>query len=107
MRFSIVLFLLLACIATHAQQLLSPNGNFRMDFSLDGGAPTYHLSYKGKEIIRPSRLGLELKSDSFSLTTGFVLHDSARKSVNDSWNPVWGEVHTIDNRYNELAVTLD
>ncbi|HVU53629.1 MAG TPA: glycoside hydrolase family 97 protein [Puia sp.] len=93
--------------AVHAQQLQSPNGNFHMDFSLTAqGAPTYHLTYKGREIIKPSTLGLALKNDSFSLTSGFVIKDSARGSVNQTWAPVWGEVKTISNHYNELAMTL-
>jgi hypothetical protein len=93
--------------AVHAQQLRSPNGSFRMDFSLTAhGAPTYHLTYKGREIIKPSTLGLELKADSFSLVDGFVIKDSARNSVNTTWTPVWGEVKTIVNHYNELAMTL-
>ena len=102
-----LLFLLLTVVTGRAQQLLSPNGSFRMEFSLGGdGAPVYHLFYKGKEIIRPSRLGIELKND-LSLTGGFVIADSARRSFDESWNPVWGEVKTIVNHYNELAMTLD
>lgn len=93
--------------AVHAQQLSSPNGNFRMDFSLTAqGSPSYHLTYKGREIIKPSTLGLELKNDSFSLTSDFVIKDSTRSTVNTSWSPVWGEVKTILNHYNELAMTL-
>jgi len=93
--------------AVQAQQLNSPNGSFRMDFSLTAqGSPSYHLTYKGREIIKPSTLGLELKADSFSLVDGFVIKDSTRNSVNTSWTPVWGEVKTIVNHYNELAMTL-
>ena len=45
-----------------AQQLKSPNGNLKMEFSLDAqGRPTYYLQYKGQDIIKPSHLGLELK----------------------------------------------
>ena len=29
-----------------------------------------------------------------------------RRSVDESWQPVWGEVKTIRNHYNELALTL-
>ena len=33
-----------------------------MTFTLDGqGTPTYELTYKQKEVIKPSKLGLELK----------------------------------------------
>src|SRR6185503_17327699 len=103
-KLTALLIALCLFFAVHAQQLRSPNGGFRMDFSLTAhGAPTYHLTYKGREIIKPSTLGLELKADSFSLVDGFVIKDSARNSVNTSWTPVWGEVKTIVNHYNELA----
>lgn len=106
-KLTALLIALCLFLAVHAQQLRSPNGNFVMEFSLTRqGSPSYHLIYKNKEIIRPSTLGLALRNDSFSLTSGFVIADSARSSVNSTWNPVWGEVKTIVNHYNELALTL-
>ena len=107
-KFAFLVFLLCVCISVYCQQLRSPNGNFLLDFYLSpNGAPTYQLIYKGKVIIKPSTLGFELKYDSLSLLNSFVITDSARTSVNTSWNPVWGEVKTIVNQYNELAVTLN
>lgn len=56
----------LSCLSltAMAQDLQSPNGNFKMNFSLDAqGRPTYYLKYKGRDIIRPSHLGLELKQE--------------------------------------------
>ena len=35
----------------------------------------YELSYKGKEVIKPSKLGLELKNDP-GLMNGFTLIDT-------------------------------
>ncbi|MBN8854030.1 MAG: alpha-glucosidase [Sphingobacteriales bacterium 50-39] len=106
-KLTALLIALCLVFAVHAQQLSSPNGNFHMDFSLTTqGSPSYHLTYKGREIIKPSTLGLALKADSFSLIDGFVIADSARNSVNTTWSPVWGEVKTIVNHYNELAMTL-
>ena len=47
-----------------AQELKSPDGNLSMNFSVqEGGIPTYKLTYKGKDVIKPSRLGLELKDE--------------------------------------------
>ncbi|KAA6301352.1 MAG: 4-alpha-glucosidase SusB [Candidatus Ordinivivax streblomastigis] len=52
-----------ACVAS-AQELKSPDGNLSMSFALqDGGTPAYTLAGKGKEIIKPSKLGVELKSE--------------------------------------------
>ena len=50
---------LLAATALHADelQLSSPNGQLTMRFTLTAqGEPTYALSYKGKAVIKPSKL---------------------------------------------------
>jgi len=91
-----------------AQQLKSPDGKFLMNFSIQAdGSPQYQLTYKGKFIIKPSKLGLELKDDAKSLLNDFAVADTKSSSFDETWKPVWGEVSTIRNHYNELAVTLD
>ncbi|SHE83680.1 alpha-glucosidase [Dysgonomonas macrotermitis] len=113
-----------------AQELKSPNGNLVMKFSLQGnGVPTYSLTYKGKDVIKPSKLGLELKReggaytfDNFegkgqidestydpktSLYDSFSIADTKTSTFDETWQPVWGETKNIRNHYNELAVTLD
>src|SRR4029078_2789574 len=42
-----------------------------------------------------------------SLFDNFTIADTKTSSFDESWNPVWGEVKTIRNHYNEMAVTLD
>lgn len=94
-------------IAT-AQQLKSPDGKQAMTFSLQsGGVPSYSLTYKDKAVVKTSKLGLELKNDKKSLLNDFTIMDTKTATFDESWNPVWGEVKTIRNHYNELAVTLD
>ena len=91
-----------------AQQLRSPNGNFAMDFSLlSDGTPSYSLIYKNKVVVKPSKLGLELKNDKKSLLNDFTIVDSKIATFDENWKPVWGEVSSIRNHYNELAVTLN
>ena len=63
---------LFCAIMVNAQKLTSPNGNLEMIFSLDAkGAPVYELSYKGKPVIKPSKLGLELKKEDANKHTDF------------------------------------
>ncbi|GAB3650154.1 glycoside hydrolase family 97 protein [Hymenobacter agri] len=96
----------LACHAAAAQTIKSPNGQLALQFALQAdGAPTYQLTYKGRAVIKPSKLGLELKNAP-ALTSGFAVADSKQRSFDETWQPVWGEVKTIRNHYNELAVTL-
>ena len=120
----------LACLgaAAHAQQLTSPDGKLKMDFSLNAqGAPVYALTFSGKPVIKPSTLGLELKKEDAdkktdfewterndrdqldsktNLMTGFTLSDTKTATFDETWHPVWGEESAIRNHYNELAVTL-
>ncbi|MEO6328155.1 MAG: glycoside hydrolase family 97 N-terminal domain-containing protein [Ginsengibacter sp.] len=109
-----------------AQELKSPDGKFVMSFSLlENGTPSYTLVYKGKVVIKPGKLGLELKSDAqkpvsndadmvqksmnakVSLFDNFIIAGTKTAMFDESWNPVWGEVKTIRNHYNEMAVTPD
>ncbi|SDH90108.1 Glycosyl-hydrolase 97 C-terminal, oligomerisation [Flavobacterium omnivorum] len=91
-----------------SQQLKSPNGKFLMEFSLQNdGTPSYSLNYKNKAVVKPSKLGLELKNDKKSLLNDFTVIDSKASTFDENWKPVWGEVASIRNHYNELAVTLN
>ncbi len=93
---------------TNAQQLQSPDGKLIMTFSLqNGGVPNYSLTYKQKNVVMLSKLGLELKNDKKSLLNDFDIVDTKTTSFDETWQPVWGEVKTIRNHYNELAITLN
>ena len=90
-----------------AENLQSPNGNLELKFSVNNqGEPIYELFYKGKAVIKPSKLGLELKDDP-GLMSGFTIEKSETSTFDETWQPVWGEEKEIRNHYNELAVTLD
>jgi hypothetical protein len=88
-----------------AQQLKSPEGKFVMEFSLQNdGTPTYSLKYKNKEVVKTSKLGLELKDDKKSLLNDFTVVDTKTSTFDEIWKPVWGEVDNIRNHYNELLL---
>ena len=91
----------------NSQELKSPNSELTMKFSLENdGTPTYEMSYKNKDVIKPSRLGLELKDDKKSLLNDFAILKTENSTFDDTWTPVWGEEKEIRNHYNELAVSL-
>ena len=92
-------------LKANAQTLSSPNGQLQVLFSVDDGIPTYQLSYKGKTVIKPSKMGLEL-FDSPDLIHNFSIIDTQTSSFDETWTPVWGEESKIRNHYNEMAVTL-
>ncbi|TXK36713.1 glycoside hydrolase family 97 protein [Pontibacter qinzhouensis] len=104
-----LLLLLFSCTClslSHAQVITSPDKNVTLKFELTAkGEPTYQLTYKKKPVVKPSALGLEL-NEGVSFRNGFTLTNSEQKSVNESWEPVYGEQKSIRNNYNELLVTL-
>lgn len=102
-------------LAALAQTVASPDGNVVLNFSLDNGRPTYQLDYKGKAVVKPSHLGLELAKDKHAskgleetdLMDGFTIVKTDTSSFDETWKPVWGETATIRNNYKEMAVTLN
>ena len=99
------LLVLLVSGVAMAESITSPNGQLQLNFSVNAqGEPVYELSYKGKPVINPSKLGLELKNDP-GLMNGFTMADAKTSTFDETWEPVWGEVKQIRNHYNELAVT--
>ena len=104
----------ISCLSVSAQEInsskaeivQSPNKLISVSFNVDNGRPVYQMTYKGKAVIKPSYLGLELKNDT-GLMNGFDMTARKDTSVDEYWNPVWGEVKTIRNHYNEMIVTLN
>ena len=99
-----------------AQTVKSPDGNVALTFTLsDNGCPTYEMTYKGRAVVKPSHLGLELAKDRHAskgkdetdLMDGFKITDTRVSSFDETWKPVWGETATIRNHYNELEVDLN
>lgn len=102
-----VIAVLFSFFGMNAQDLQSPNGNFKMIFALENdGTPTYQLFMNNKEIIKKSKLGLELQKDKKSLLNDFKLVNEVRNTFDETWKTVWGEETAIKNHYNELALTL-
>ena len=97
-----------------AAEVKSPNGNMVLNFNIEQGKPMYSLTYKGKEVIRPSRLGFELAKDKHAsrglqetdLMDGFTLLQEDTSTFDETWQPVWGESSHIRNHYNEYAAML-
>ena len=106
-KFVSVILVLWSVLGVSAQEFLSPNGTFKMSFSLENdGTPMYQLFFKNKEVIKKSKLGLELQKDKKSLLNDFKVIDTKESTFNETWQTVWGEETQIRNQYNELAVKL-
>ncbi len=106
--------LMLLPMLAMATEVKSPNGNVVLTFEVKEGRPTYSVTYKGKDVVRPSHLGFELAKDKHAtmgleerdLLAGFELEKEETTSFDETWQPVWGETRDIRNHYNEYAVSL-
>ena len=108
---------------TAVETVYSPDHNICVNFDVVDGVPIYQVLYKDKQIIRDSKLGLELASarggsstsnfDSKvsislnSLQDGFSILTTHYSSFDETWHPIWGEESAIRNHYNEMSVTLN
>lgn len=89
----------------HASEVTSPNGEMKLTFALRDSKPYYSVSFRGKPVIKPSRLGYELHNAE-SLLEGFTQTGEKTSTFDETWTPVWGENKTIRNHYKELLVGL-
>lgn len=125
-RINSIWLLLIVTTLVFGNDIKSPDGNLLLKFNItEKGEPEYSVIYKGINIIKPSKLGLELKpEDDFaefgkqeelfkissnprsSLYDGFNIIDYKSSTFNEIWEPVWGENEKVENNYNELAISL-
>lgn len=105
-------FFMLMCLVclglagrVHASEVTSPNGEMKLTFTLRDSKPYYSVSFRGKPVIKPSRLGYELHNAE-SLLEGFTQTGEKTSTFDETWTPVWGENKTIRNHYKELLVNL-
>ena len=111
----ILFALLLLPLMAVGQSVKSPNGKVAVTFSLSAsGQPTYEMTFKNRQVVKPSHLGLELAKDKHAskglqetdLMDGFKITDTKISTFDETWKPVWGQYKQIRNHYNELAVSL-
>ncbi len=88
-----------------AVEVTSPDGNIKVTVDVPGGVPTYSMTFGDKNVVKPSKLGIELVNDT-DLTDGFEITGTKTLSLDETWQPVWGETRDIRNHYNELLVEM-
>jgi len=74
----------------------------RLDFKLDAkGSPVYSVYFNQQPVIQPSQMGFILIEDSL-MDRNFELLGTESKKTDESWKPVWGEVSSIRNHYEQV-----
>ena len=117
-KFFLVLFSYLLPLSSYlshslAQRVSSPDGNYV--FTVDG--MTYTVTYKGQEIIRRSRMGVDIDNRLFESALAVprgVHKDWSKELVLESaysitstdtvWTPLYGENAQIRDHYNQLIL---
>ncbi|MCD8042152.1 MAG: glycoside hydrolase family 97 protein [Tannerellaceae bacterium] len=102
-------------------ELFSPDGNYCFRFyqkqdRRENKQMYYTLTYKGKEVIKESVLGVQVENHLSELALGIPLDEAPdwcsnlsftgvdRNTTHEYWTPVYGERSWVKNHYNEMIL---
>jgi hypothetical protein len=105
----IVFLFLLIVYRTYADDTLSlssPNHNIRVTiYHQPDGQLRYGVSYKERNFIKPSGLAMRFNTPQVLLNK-FDIVKTNQREFDETWKPVWGEVSSIRDHYDELTLQL-
>lgn len=108
-RIAICLLSLVICgfvKAQGGQPVKAVMDKIHLEFNLDAdGRPEYSVNFGEQPVIQPSHMGLKLLDDS-SFDAHFKIVSTERKTVDETWEPVWGEVSHIRDHYEQVTIHL-
>ncbi|MCT4286677.1 alpha-glucosidase [Elizabethkingia anophelis] len=105
-HFTACIFILFISVFIQAQKFESPDKNLILKFSLnEKGEAYYELKYKNKYVVKNSKLGFLISSQT-PFAEGFKITNTQLSSSDTSWNPVLGEQKAIRDNHNEILVSL-
>lgn len=103
----VLLAVLLQSVVVCAQTVIplkSPSEILNAEVWVEGRSVQIGLSEKGDKVVDVKTLQLDLEED--ILAGNWLVTDQARKTVNQTWQPVYGERSLVTDRYNELELSL-
>ena len=87
----------------NAQEFVtSPDGAVKVTVGVKSKQAFYEVSFHGKEVVSPSRLGFLLADG--EIGTHARMGAVSRSSKDETWQQLWGEDESVRNHYNELTV---
>jgi hypothetical protein len=86
------------------QTVTSPDGALAVTFRVTDGRPTYAIARAGTPVLAPSALGLRFQDS--ELADGLEIASVDRRSVDETWETVWGDSAEVRDHYEELVVHL-
>lgn len=95
----------LAAAPSDAEEISAPDVDLHMYLWLEGGRPYYSIVYKGEELVKASRMGIETNLG--SLSSDFTeLNLVSTDSGDSTWSPLVGEKSVIEDKYNAKTFQL-
>lgn len=91
-------------MARNREAISSPDRQLTVVFQLKDGIPYYDLTWRGRRILQPSRIGFELADG--RLDRHFKLTAVRRHDHDETWSQPWGEEDSVRNHYRGLTVSL-
>jgi alpha-glucosidase len=92
--------------AQDAHRVASPDGRNIVLVEVLEGRLQYSVQRDDRHIILPSALGFEFRAAP-PLRDGLRVVTTARNTVDETWEQVWGEVARVRDHHNELRVTVE
>ncbi|MCH2450354.1 MAG: glycoside hydrolase family 97 protein [Gracilimonas sp.] len=84
------------------QTFSSPGESLTMTFTMAFGIPAYSMSYNGKEVIKPSDLGVVFSQ--VDMSKGLNLDAYEASEYDDTWTQPWGEQKQIRDHHKEVKL---
>ncbi|MET9271957.1 glycoside hydrolase family 97 catalytic domain-containing protein [Kribbella sp. NPDC003557] len=81
----------------------SPDRGLRVAVTTVGGRITYGVTKDRRQLVGASGLGLDLAGRP-SLTQGMTVESIERRTIDETWKPVWGSASEVRNHANELTL---
>lgn len=106
-KVNLLLFLLLQPLWLCAQTMLpltSPSEKLNAEIQVKNQSVQIGLYEKGNKVVDVKTLQLDLEED--ILAGNWFVTNQTRKTVNQTWQPVYGERSFVTDRYNEFELSL-
>ena len=91
--------------STSRHAVTSPDGSLSFEVLLVSGTPFYRVGAHGISVIDSSRLGFRFRNK-LPLMDTIAIREVVYSNHDETWEPVWGIMETVRNRYNELTIRL-
>ena len=96
---------LLSCSNSNNYIINSPNNNIQLDFQIQNGEAYYIVNKNNNSVIKKSKLGIVLENE-LNIGKNLEVINISKNTINNSWNPTFGEFDEIINKYNTFEVEL-